>query len=300
MIKPLLQAAIKALVTREHPGHMLVGDEATAWLTGTGLGYGKVATATGDVTGFGPEGMAAVAALVKAIRDPSEAFQRGASFTTFAAAVADQLIAVWRADSKQAVDDAMVQRFEADFATWWNAVTGPRRHFIPCAILSYVANDVVVGPVTFVHASRIVGHPRGLPRDHALTEMACENIGRALAERSAAWIAVVEVDGCHPSRSTEIADLAVDVAITGLAFLTVGLPIDRDALVAEAGLDVLVGSGTTLGVAYTGQVGDRAQDHAVKGNFTYRFRADHNRRRHGIRRHIPVVVARRHSSFGPD
>ena len=40
---------------------------------------------------------------------------------------------------------------------------------------------------------------------------------------------------------------------------------------AEAGLDVLVGRGTTLGIAYTGQVGDRAQDHAVKGNFTYRF-----------------------------
>jgi subtilase-type serine protease len=58
---------------------------------------------------------------------------------------------------------------------------------------------------------------------------------------------------------------------TGPSFLTAGLPIDRDALVAEAGLDVLVGRGTTLGVAYTGQVGDRAQDHAVKGNFTYRF-----------------------------
>jgi uncharacterized protein with beta-barrel porin domain len=58
---------------------------------------------------------------------------------------------------------------------------------------------------------------------------------------------------------------------TGPTFLTAGLPIDRDALVAEAGLDLLVGRGTTLGVAYTGQVGERAQDHAVKGNFTYRF-----------------------------
>ena len=58
---------------------------------------------------------------------------------------------------------------------------------------------------------------------------------------------------------------------TGPTFLIAGLPIDRDALVAEAGLDVLVGRGTTLGVAYTGQVGERAQDHAVKGNFTYRF-----------------------------
>ncbi|TXM95029.1 autotransporter domain-containing protein, partial [Methylobacterium sp. WL103] len=58
---------------------------------------------------------------------------------------------------------------------------------------------------------------------------------------------------------------------TGPAFLTAGIPIDRDALVAEAGLDLRVSAAATLGVAYTGQVGTRAEDHAVKGNFTYRF-----------------------------
>ncbi|GJD73717.1 autotransporter family protein [Methylobacterium goesingense] len=58
---------------------------------------------------------------------------------------------------------------------------------------------------------------------------------------------------------------------TGPGFLTAGTPISRDALVAEAGLDVRVARDATLGVAYTGQVGERAQDHAVKGNFTYRF-----------------------------
>lgn len=57
----------------------------------------------------------------------------------------------------------------------------------------------------------------------------------------------------------------------GPSFLTAGTPIDRDALVAEAGLDIRVARNTTLGVAYTGQAGARAQDHAVKGNFTYRF-----------------------------
>ena len=50
-----------------------------------------------------------------------------------------------------------------------------------------------------------------------------------------------------------------------------GVPIDRDALVAEAGLDVRVAPGATLEVAYTGQTGQRAQDHAVRGNVTYRF-----------------------------
>lgn len=57
----------------------------------------------------------------------------------------------------------------------------------------------------------------------------------------------------------------------GQTFLTAGVPIDRDALVAEAGLDWRVGPATTLGISYTGQVGSRAEDHGVKGNFTYRF-----------------------------
>ncbi|MCJ2011423.1 autotransporter serine protease [Methylobacterium sp. J-076] len=57
----------------------------------------------------------------------------------------------------------------------------------------------------------------------------------------------------------------------GAAFLSAGVPIDRDALVAEAGLDLAVAPNATLGLAYTGQTGTRAQDQAVKGNFTYRF-----------------------------
>ena len=57
----------------------------------------------------------------------------------------------------------------------------------------------------------------------------------------------------------------------GPTFLSAGIPIARDALVAEAGLDLRLAPTATLGVAYTGQVGDRVRDHAVKGNFTLRF-----------------------------
>ncbi|CAO4175191.1 autotransporter domain-containing protein [Methylorubrum populi] len=57
----------------------------------------------------------------------------------------------------------------------------------------------------------------------------------------------------------------------GTSFVTAGIPIDRDALVASAGLDLRISAQATLGVAYTGQVGARAQDHTVKGGFTYRW-----------------------------
>ncbi|KNY20528.1 autotransporter domain-containing protein [Methylobacterium sp. ARG-1] len=58
---------------------------------------------------------------------------------------------------------------------------------------------------------------------------------------------------------------------SGPSFLSAGVPIDWDALVAGAGLDLAVAPNARLGVAYTGQVGARAQDQAVKGNFTLRF-----------------------------
>ncbi|MDF2597460.1 MAG: hypothetical protein K0Q54_283 [Methylobacterium brachiatum] len=58
---------------------------------------------------------------------------------------------------------------------------------------------------------------------------------------------------------------------TGARFFSTGLPIDRDALVAEAGLSVWLTPAASLGVSYTGQIGARAQDHAAKGAFTVRF-----------------------------
>ncbi|MCB8819956.1 autotransporter outer membrane beta-barrel domain-containing protein [Microvirga rosea] len=55
------------------------------------------------------------------------------------------------------------------------------------------------------------------------------------------------------------------------AFNVAGIPVDRDALVAESGLEWEMGRDMTLGVSYSDQVGQRAQEHAVKGNFTWRF-----------------------------
>ncbi|MCJ2009860.1 autotransporter domain-containing protein, partial [Methylobacterium sp. J-092] len=57
----------------------------------------------------------------------------------------------------------------------------------------------------------------------------------------------------------------------GPSFTAAGVPIDRDALVTSAGLDWQVTSAATIGLNYTGQVGPRAQDHGVKGNFNVRF-----------------------------
>ncbi|MBZ6078272.1 autotransporter outer membrane beta-barrel domain-containing protein [Microvirga puerhi] len=55
------------------------------------------------------------------------------------------------------------------------------------------------------------------------------------------------------------------------AFTVAGVPVDRDALVVEAGLDWQASEALSLGVSYSGQIGSRAQDHALKGNLTWKF-----------------------------
>jgi outer membrane autotransporter protein len=58
---------------------------------------------------------------------------------------------------------------------------------------------------------------------------------------------------------------------TGAAFAIAGVPLARDAALAEAGLDFKVTPRATLGVSYIGQLATDVQDHAVKGKFAWKF-----------------------------
>jgi subtilase-type serine protease len=57
----------------------------------------------------------------------------------------------------------------------------------------------------------------------------------------------------------------------GAPFAISGVPIARDSLLTEAGLDLAIGAQATLGVSYTGQYARNVQDHAAKGKFSWKF-----------------------------
>jgi outer membrane autotransporter protein len=57
----------------------------------------------------------------------------------------------------------------------------------------------------------------------------------------------------------------------GIPFTVYGAPIARDAALVEAGTDLRVNPQATIGVLYSGQIANTAQDHSLKGNFTWRF-----------------------------
>ena len=57
----------------------------------------------------------------------------------------------------------------------------------------------------------------------------------------------------------------------GTSFTTAGAPIARDAAVVDAGVDLRVTPRATFGLSYLGQLAASAQDHSVRGSFTWRF-----------------------------
>jgi outer membrane autotransporter protein len=66
-------------------------------------------------------------------------------------------------------------------------------------------------------------------------------------------------------------DAVVAFQSTAATFVVAGVPIARDSLLAEAGLDLAINRNATIGVSYTGQIASNVADHAAKGKFSWKF-----------------------------
>ncbi len=84
---------------------------------------------------------------------------------------------------------------------------------------------------------------------------------RAAFQASAGWMHAI--GDANPETSLRFAG--------SRAFETQAAPLARDAAVLGAGVDYLIGQQTTLGLAYTGQIGAHADTQALRGNLSYRF-----------------------------
>ncbi|WP_165187803.1 autotransporter domain-containing protein [Caulobacter soli] len=64
----------------------------------------------------------------------------------------------------------------------------------------------------------------------------------------------------------------IDLAFsTGSSFRTAGVPIDKDALALDVGLDADLSKAVSLGISYSGSFGDRATDHGARAVLNWRF-----------------------------
>lgn len=69
----------------------------------------------------------------------------------------------------------------------------------------------------------------------------------------------------------DVTPLATLAFQSGSPFALAGSPIARDALVAEAGLDLAVAPNASLGISWSGQFADQSHNNMVKGSFSWRF-----------------------------
>lgn len=207
-----LREAAAAIVRNEHPGRLLVGDEAAEFITRGNLRYTRMSGRDGSVTGFREDGVTAIKKLAQHALKQHPRLKHGSRRVDLESVIAELVVKRYPPSSKTTPDGAGWSDIDAELLEWLDASARQRRHYVPCALVAGHAAAFDVGPVTFVHVEDIAAHPRGLA-DDAMSEFTREPLLQALGERHATWIAIVEVEGCQPARSTELADLATDVAI---------------------------------------------------------------------------------------
>jgi hypothetical protein len=215
----LLRRTLGSIVNLPHPGRMLEGDAFRAWLDDAGLVHGKVSLATGAARGFDKLGMGHVAKLAKKLREKEPRYRRGVGASAFIGHVADILVAGFEDLRPEDIGDVHAAALDKAVDGWFRSEAVTRRHFIPCVMTPYAAKPISVGPVTFIHVSQFSSHPLGMPDSDVLDGLTLDLMRDAMTERTATWVAVIDVDGFVPSRSSEMADLAVDVAIGALQLI---------------------------------------------------------------------------------
>ncbi|PCK88697.1 autotransporter outer membrane beta-barrel domain-containing protein [Rhizobium sophoriradicis] len=69
----------------------------------------------------------------------------------------------------------------------------------------------------------------------------------------------------------DIVPLSTQAFAGGDAFTVAGVPLAENAFVLDAGLDVALNEGAALGIAYSGQIAEDAQQHGVKATLSVKF-----------------------------
>lgn len=118
----------------------------------------------------------------------------------------------WSRDGLRHATAVDLDAFEQRLDVWLQSFKGIRTHFVPCAIIEGTAKPFSIGPVRFVHIDLFDPAEFGIEK----WESASSPLLKCMAQHNAKWIGIVEVNDCEAARSEEIADLAVDLALSAL------------------------------------------------------------------------------------
>lgn len=182
------------------------------------VGFGELAAAglsfalvnSQGCLGYAEPGVRWVHQLASVLHARDERFRRGASLAAFRTAVAKAALEFF--DDRAAIRDSHVATLNQRMEQWFMERLSAERRVIPCALLPRDAATFDVGPVRFVSAARIAAE--GI----ALDSYGAETLLRMAREERGEWFALVSVRA-ESSRRSELADIAVDLALASLHLL---------------------------------------------------------------------------------
>ncbi len=212
----LLEIARSNFVRAPLPSSFLTGgDDTRAWFTKHEIVYPTMFTREGNAIGFKKEGAEAVIALAEGFLKEHPDYVKVTNFQKFVSTLANRLIDTIQNDEVH--ED--YSKFEERIATWFAEENVPRTHYIPCAISPYDSQTFDVGPVTFYTVRSFKAfHTIGLYDE--LEQHGYDRLFKFTAAHGANWIAEIRIKGFDQTRSSEQADISIDIALTALQLFT--------------------------------------------------------------------------------
>jgi hypothetical protein len=179
------------------------------------------------IVGIRLEAADAVNQLADSIFGASQ-YQRGTTF----AAIEDQLIELIllnyidkAGEAAEAKDVAFVEQKIAD---WFREQIAVSEFFIPCFLSARPAAAFSVGPVRFAHIAEVTARSTKI-EPQALFDQTFKNVFEQMQSVGASWIATIVIAGCTKDRAKEIANLAVDLALTSVQLCLPSRNVERMA-----------------------------------------------------------------------
>ena len=180
---------------------------------------------SGVITGFLVEHAMHVVSLATALRDENPNFVVGTNPSVFEYQTLHTIIDLFQAEPDVTVEQRHLDQIRGSLATWLTQASELKTFFVPCAITPRAGNAFDVGPVNFRYRDKFI-EDAGKHMNPAVKALIYGEFMKALDERYGNWVAQLDIQHREPERASDVADTAVDLAITTLKIIFPG-PLDR-------------------------------------------------------------------------
>jgi hypothetical protein len=197
------------------PGPIGLNDLAQA-----GLAHGRFNLRTLEVTGLTTAGMRAIGELALSLQANNPDLNRTASREKISEVLFNIVLDDFLDFDPTAVTPEHLAQLMDRLRRWAATHRVNRLHLIGCLIAPRDCGAFAVGPVRFFHLSQFDERRKGWAAQYSdAPDLAYEPFLREMAQSGAHYIAQVEVQDRESARSADIADLTVDLALSGLQLI---------------------------------------------------------------------------------